>query len=380
MFRFEIDALGHNFYIKTVNSTGTSNQVLGVVNNGTANGIIDWTVPTVSSSTNFYYNCQFHSSMSGTISANALSTIDSTRPLFNASSFSVVPQPYLNYVNQAIQRWSNYIKFNSSIYDAIKQNYINNGYGIFNGINLEANSSPWNDPNGGLYLYNDPADNTIAYCGVTYFWNIAQSNDLKMNTDTMFLGINERWKNILSEQEWVDVLAHELGHGLGIGQFWSSAYSSSGAVPPTNFFLSGNSYTSCRDGYKKLINNGANYSLIPLEDQGSSGTASAHFENTFRSSSYPNGGGLSYPGLQNELMLGSLVDGGIMRISALSIGALIDFGYEEVNPGNNEGHIHLNSGGGLLTKTASGSTIKRIKLENCCDSEHVASSRGVIKL
>jgi hypothetical protein len=318
--------------------------------------------------------------MSGTISANALSAIDSTRTLFNSTSFSVIPQPYLNYVNQAIQRWSNYIKFNSSVYDGIKQNYINNGYGIFNGINLEASSSPWNDPEGGLYLYNDPTDNTIAYCGVTSFWNIAQSNDLKINTDTMFLGINERWKNILSEQEWVDVLTHELGHGLGIGQFWSSGYSSYGAVPPSNFFLSGSSYTSCRDGYKKLINNGINYSLIPLEDQGSSGTASAHFENTFRSSSYPNGGGLSYPGLQNELMLGSLVDGGIMRISALSIGVLIDFGYEEVNPGNNEGHIHLNSGGGLLTKTASGSTIKRIKLENCCDSEHVASSRGVIKL
>ena len=66
-YTFNIQALGHPFWIKTVISTGTENAYnSGVTNNGIANGTITFTVPYDAPST-LYYNCQFHSSMAGKI-------------------------------------------------------------------------------------------------------------------------------------------------------------------------------------------------------------------------------------------------------------------------------------------------------------------------
>ena len=66
-YTFNISAIGHPFWIKTVNSTGTENSYNdGVTNNGTDDGTITFTVqygtPFI-----LYYNCQFHASMAGTI-------------------------------------------------------------------------------------------------------------------------------------------------------------------------------------------------------------------------------------------------------------------------------------------------------------------------
>ena len=66
-YTFNINASGHPFWIKTVSSTGTGNQYnTGVTNNGTDNGTITFFVYYGAPST-LYYNCQFHSSMAGTI-------------------------------------------------------------------------------------------------------------------------------------------------------------------------------------------------------------------------------------------------------------------------------------------------------------------------
>jgi len=405
--RFNINATGHPFYIKTVNSTGTSNQASGVTNNGATNGVIDWVVPSISTNTAFYYNCQHHEAMNGSISVNALAAIDNTRPLFNTASFlnypSVLPQgvsrsqveipePYRTYLTEAITRWSNYIKFNPAVYDTIRDVYIDKGYGVFNGINLDQTCDGVENDNNGFILFNDPTSNTIAYCGVFTWWNIFASTDVQLNTDTLYFGINDKYRNHFSHEEWVDVLTHELGHGLGIGQLWASWINDAdidkdgvadhqGAVPPIDNFLDGDSYTNCRNGYRKVINNGTSYIKIPLEDYGDSGTSNAHFENNYRSSSYAGGNSLTYPGLENELMLGTVVYGGIMKISPVTIGALVDFGYQEVNPGNNEGFVHLDTGGSsLLSKTASGEILPKIKLHNCCDLDANAKCKGVINL
>ena len=66
-YTFNISSIGHPFWIKTVNSTGTENSYNdGVTNNGTDDGTITFTVqygtPFI-----LYYNCQFHASMAGTI-------------------------------------------------------------------------------------------------------------------------------------------------------------------------------------------------------------------------------------------------------------------------------------------------------------------------
>jgi Cu/Zn superoxide dismutase len=64
IFNLAVD--GHPFLIKSVKGTSTTNQYnSGVTNNGAVEGSITFTVPLDAPNT-LYYNCQFHSSMSGT--------------------------------------------------------------------------------------------------------------------------------------------------------------------------------------------------------------------------------------------------------------------------------------------------------------------------
>jgi len=66
-YTFNINAINHPFWIKTVFSTGTGNAYNdGVTNNGTDNGTITFVVPYNAPST-LYYNCQYHINMGGTI-------------------------------------------------------------------------------------------------------------------------------------------------------------------------------------------------------------------------------------------------------------------------------------------------------------------------
>ena len=58
---------GHPFYINTTQGTGTTNSYnSGVTNNGAVSGTITFTVPMDAPNT-LYYNCEFHGSMTGTI-------------------------------------------------------------------------------------------------------------------------------------------------------------------------------------------------------------------------------------------------------------------------------------------------------------------------
>ena len=72
-YYFNVSASGHPFWIKTSQVTGTASAYNdGVTNNGTANGVITFTVPWNSHNT-LYYICQFHGSMTGVI--NTVSSI-----------------------------------------------------------------------------------------------------------------------------------------------------------------------------------------------------------------------------------------------------------------------------------------------------------------
>ena len=64
---FVVNASGHPFYIKTAASTGTGDQASGVTNNGAQSGTVSWTP---SAAGTYYYICQYHGSMLGTITVN----------------------------------------------------------------------------------------------------------------------------------------------------------------------------------------------------------------------------------------------------------------------------------------------------------------------
>lgn len=67
-YTFEVNAPGHPFLIKSVQSTGTANLFNdGVTNNGVAQGTVTFTVPQDAPDT-LFYNCEFHGVMTGTIS------------------------------------------------------------------------------------------------------------------------------------------------------------------------------------------------------------------------------------------------------------------------------------------------------------------------
>lgn len=67
-YYFNMNAAGHPFFIKTVQSVGTGSQYTsGVTNNGATTGTITFAVPLDAPST-LYYVCQFHSGMAGTFS------------------------------------------------------------------------------------------------------------------------------------------------------------------------------------------------------------------------------------------------------------------------------------------------------------------------
>ena len=66
-YRFNVNASGHPFLIKTLPGTGTDNQYPnGVVNNGAEVGIVTFKVPFNSPNT-LYYQCQNHAPMMGVI-------------------------------------------------------------------------------------------------------------------------------------------------------------------------------------------------------------------------------------------------------------------------------------------------------------------------
>jgi len=61
---FAVNASGHPFWIKTVTGIGTADQASGVTNGGAEVGTVRWVV---GSAGTFYYVCQYHASMVGTI-------------------------------------------------------------------------------------------------------------------------------------------------------------------------------------------------------------------------------------------------------------------------------------------------------------------------
>lgn len=241
--------------------------------------------------------------------------------LFDTSSFvGVVPEPYLSYLLSGVTRWSKYIKFNPSIVTAIKDQI----------------DPTWNGIRINTYNTINDSQSYIAACSIDQYIDIQPgSSGIQFNTYTFNLFVNLYYATILNPIDWANVMTHELGHALGIGIYWSTDYQVGGAVPPTDFFLSGSAYPSISAAYGNILGSGR--PKIALENEGGDGTQSAHWENNFRSSAATGSDGYNYPGLQNELMVGFYSPSTNFVLSDLSIKTLVDFGYIEKTPGVNEG-------------------------------------------
>lgn len=230
-------------------------------------------------------------------------------PLFNLSSWNEraswytdrgtapasfnPPQFVLDGLNTGASRWRNSAAYRADVYEAVAS--LLPGW---TGLELE-NYTEINADNG--YL---------ASCGV----NLYIEDGALLNAVSFDLQVNRFYESVLTPQEWEDVMTHEMGHGLGIGIFWTAS----------SFFLDSSSYPSTQAAYNSITS--LDRAKTPLETSGGSGTASAHWENNYRTSD-----GAGYYGVVDELMVGAIVSGG-MVLSDLSLGALKDFGYD-IYPG-----------------------------------------------
>jgi hypothetical protein len=235
--------------------------------------------------------------------------------LFNKNSWlQSVPSPYNGYLDIAANRWNKYIEYNSTIRSAIS-----NLVPSWDGLSLKS---------GTFTLYNSSDSSTIASCGPWDYVDLQTSGPgVQFNSVTFQLNINNYYSSMFSDHDWINILTHELGHALGIGIYWSAALAADGAVPPSNFFLDGNSYINCGVAYDNITSDTTPRNKIPLEDFGGSGTSSAHWENNYRNSSYIGSEGYNYPGLANELMVGTYGPGQASILSSVSTQILVDFGY-----------------------------------------------------
>lgn len=88
-YTFSVSAVGHPFWIQTTDGAYDAASVLGtgdgITNNGTQNGIVTWTIPADFMSGTYYYVCQNHSDMFGSIvvddSASQITFLDITNQI-----------------------------------------------------------------------------------------------------------------------------------------------------------------------------------------------------------------------------------------------------------------------------------------------------------
>jgi len=66
-YMFNVLSTGHPFWIKTVQGPGQTNGATGVTNNGVQSGTVTFTPTCAMAGSTLHYNCEFHPSMTGTI-------------------------------------------------------------------------------------------------------------------------------------------------------------------------------------------------------------------------------------------------------------------------------------------------------------------------
>jgi hypothetical protein len=131
---------------------------------------------------------------------------------------------------------------------------------------------------------------------------------------------------------------HEIGHVLGIGPLWSSPNSIS-FIPRTQYEENGTTkyyYTGqyALTEYKSYFPSNISQSWIgiPIEDDGEQGTQNVHpeegnVENGSISLETRTINGVTYYGLNNELMTGWSEQSVEMPLSRVTLGFLQDIGY-----------------------------------------------------
>ena len=229
---------------------------------------------------------------------------DDEMPVFNDPGiYELVPEPYKSYLIAAVNDWSSLV----AVGDWVEQEYP--GYeGLKVTKYVEFEEAP--GINGTSIAYVDEPRGYIS------------SDREKIVLTTFTLGVNTWFKDNqdFTNDKWIEIFKHELGHALGVGVSWGV-----GSIPgPLNNYLDDVSYFSNAIlGYNE--NARGDYTKIPLESSGGGGTQGVHWEDN--TTTNPNDG-KSYPGISNELMNGTISRNVDRVITNQTLGVIQDFGYK----------------------------------------------------
>lgn len=194
------------------------------------------------------------------------------------------------------------------------------------------------------------------------------SNSPSEITFSMTLGINHQLAKSYTDASAKAIILHELGHGLGIGIFWRDFWEYN-APPLIQHALDASYYPNTKTAYEKI--NGSS-TLIPVRVGGGAGTEDGHwsqFERTIN--------GIKYKPVTNDIMISSTATN--LVITPMSIKALVDFGYEEVNPGSSESPISTSALLSSLSSVSNSSfTGSGVALSALCG--HTVTHREILKL
>jgi len=146
---------------------------------------------------------------------------------------------------------------------------------------------------------------TLAYAGFTSTWD----GVVKAATGTVQIDEADLEPMLKGDYAYATYL-HEIMHAVG---FTSSH---------PNFKGAGATYDGAKaiEKYEELTGTDMTGKNLVLENDGGAGTAGAHWEGTDTVA--------GIPGFSNELMTGSVSPGSAMPVSAVTVGALEDAGYE----------------------------------------------------
>lgn len=284
--------------------------------------------------------------------------------LFDKSSWANIGNgsyntPYKSYLDQAADRWAQFVRIDPAIFDYVK-NIPNSNEPIWNGIKIASQDSVDSAYGPGYFpitIIDNPSDSYIAACGPIEVMEPNRfSGDFSIIPLNFIIQINDHYSNPsnpskLTSQEWVNVFTHELGHALGIGIFWNPANrgdpNANPPIPadpypvwealsnPVDHFLNGyldkdgnqrnfNVLQNAQKAYNEIVGD-LSLTKIPLETSANVLSGDSHWNDQPSTDN-----GKNYPGLFDEIMVSTNVPN--MVISRLSIKTLVDFrSYQEIN-------------------------------------------------
>lgn len=226
-------------------------------------------------------------------------------PLWDRRNWNDIISPkYLKILHIAADRWEKFIKIPQNTIDIIK------GFDPdWCGIRINA-----------FELKNNSDELWLAQMGGGTGLLIGDVKTISISAGK--LEINDAHSGDYSTSKWIDILAHELGHSLGLVTLRRS----------NDFFINNTEFPLAVDAYSSIIQKVV--PLAPLEKCCGSGTRSSHWLQRFIT---VYNGGIQYKGFIDEIMCSLTFTDVPAKISLLSIKYLVDNGYLEVTPGSNEG-------------------------------------------